>query len=98
MVGDFSARTPMLVTEKLTGGVKGCMGFVFDEQTGYYAPNTVLNFDIRTYLTNQLRIVATFRKKKKEAEAYSEIVYAAKKNQSKRVTVSRKIYIFVKIA
>lgn len=62
MVGDFSARTPVLVTEKLAGGVKGCMGFVLDEETGYYAPNTVLNLDIRTYLTNQLRIVATFRK------------------------------------
>lgn len=93
MVGDFSARTPMLVTEKLTGGVKGCMGFVFDEQTGYYAPNTVLNFDIRTYLTNQLRIVATFRKKKKEAEAYSEIVYAAKKSIQKSYGFKKDIHI-----
>ncbi|MEG2122716.1 MAG: PBECR4 domain-containing protein [Clostridium sp.] len=78
MIGDFAARTPVLVTEKLAGGVKGCMGFVFDEKTGYYAPNTVLNIDIRTYVTNQLRVVATFRKKKREVD-YSEIVYASKK-------------------
>ena len=42
----------MLVAEKLAGGVKGCMGFVLDEETGYYTPNTVLNFDIRT-LSNE---------------------------------------------
>lgn len=78
MVGDFSARAPVLVTEKLAGGVKGCMGFVLDEETGYFAPNTVLNLDIRAYMTNQLRIVATFRKKKRE-DRYVEIVYLAKK-------------------
>ncbi|MEG2700172.1 MAG: hypothetical protein RR995_03140, partial [Hungatella sp.] len=36
------------------------------------------NIDIRTYVTNQLRVVATFRKKKREVD-YSEIVYASKK-------------------
>lgn len=78
MVGDFSARTPVLVTEKLAGGVKGCMGFVYDQESGYYAPNTILNLDIRTYITNQQRIVATFRKTKKAA-TYTEMVYLAKK-------------------
>ena len=53
MIGDFSARTSLLVTEKLAGGIKGCMGFVRDEGTGYYVPNTVLSLDIRKYIKNQ---------------------------------------------
>lgn len=96
MVGDFSARTPVLVTEKLAGSVKGCMGFVFDEKSGYYAPNTVLNLDIRTYLTNQLRIVATFRKKKRE-DAYSEIVYAAKKINTRELRLPDKYTYLLKL-
>ena len=78
IVGDFSARTPVLVTDKLVGGVKGCIGFVYEQTTGFYAPNTVLNLDIRTYISNQLRIIATYRKKKTDS-GYEEIVYAAKK-------------------
>lgn len=78
MVGDYSLRAPLLVTEKLAGGVRGCMGFVFDKKTGYYVPNTILNLDIRTYISNQVRVIATFRKNKDE-EKYSEIVYKAKK-------------------
>lgn len=78
IVGDYSARAPLLVTEKLAGGVRGCMGFVYDEQTGYYAPNTILNLDIRTYIKEQLRVIATFRKRKAD-EKYSEVVYLAKK-------------------
>ncbi len=78
IVGDFSARTPVLVTDKLVGGVKGCIGFVYERTTGFYAPNTVLNLDIRTYISNQLRIIATYRKKKTDS-GYEEIVYAAKK-------------------
>ena len=78
IVRDFSARTPVLVTDKLVGGVKGCIGFVYERTTGFYAPNTVLNLDIRTYISNQLRIIATYRKKKTDS-GYEEIVYAAKK-------------------
>lgn len=78
IVRDFSARTPVLVTDKLVGDVKGCIGFVYEQTTGFYAPNTVLNLDIRTYISNQLRIIATYRKKKTDS-GYEEIVYAAKK-------------------
>lgn len=67
IVRDFSARTPVLVTDKLVGGVKGCIGFVYERTTGFYAPNTVLNLDIRTYISNQLRIIATYRKKKTDS-------------------------------
>ncbi len=78
MIGDFSARTSLLVTEKLAGGIKGCMGFVRDEGTGYYVPNTVLNLDIRKYIKNQQRVLVTLRKRK-ITRTYSEIAYVAKK-------------------
>lgn len=96
MVGDFSARTPVLVTEKLAGGVRGCMGFVFDEEAGYYTPNTVLNLDIRTYLTNQLRIVVAFRKKKSQ-DYYSEIVYIAKKINPRELRFPEKYTYLLKL-
>lgn len=78
MIGDFSARTSLLVTEKLAGGIKGCMGFVRDEGTGYYVPNTVLSLDIRKYIKNQQRVLVTLRKRK-ITRTYSEIAYVAKK-------------------
>lgn len=58
MVGDFSARTPVLVTEKLAGNIKGCIGFIYDDRKHFYVPNTVLNLDIRTYISNQQRVIA----------------------------------------
>ena len=84
MVGDFSARTPLLTTEKLAGGVKGCMGFVRDRQTDYYVPNTVLNIDMRKYVSDQCRVIAILRKYKKE-KVYSEIVYRNKKSDLSRL-------------
>ena len=64
MIGDFSARTSLLVTEKLAGGIKGCMGFVRDEGTGYYVPNTVLNLDIRKYRKISREFLSHFEKEK----------------------------------
>lgn len=97
IVGDYSARAPLLITEKLAGGVKGCMGFVFDEETGYYAPNTILNLDIRTYIENQLRVIATFRKGKDD-EKYSEIVYKAKKVDWSKIKFPEEYtYLFDKV-
>lgn len=43
-----------------------------------YAPTTVLNLDMRLSIQNKQRIIATYRKHKKE-EAYTELVYKAKK-------------------
>jgi len=36
-----------------------------------------INLDIRTYIQNQQRVIATYRKSKSD-DRYSEIVYAAK--------------------
>jgi hypothetical protein len=75
-IGDYTASNPKLYTEKLAGSIKGCMGFV-RTKTGRHVPNTVLNIDMRKYISNQLRVLATYRKKKKD-DCYEELVYKAK--------------------
>ena len=78
MIGDYNARRPALFTEKLVGGVRACVGFVYDKARKCYVPNTVLNIDMRDNITNRLRIIAAFRKSRK-VEQYAEVVYKAKK-------------------
>lgn len=77
-IGDFSGNRAKLYTEKLAGNTKACIGFIFSDLSGHYVPNTVLNIDIRDYIKNPLRIIATYRKKKDEP-SYTELVYKAKK-------------------
>lgn len=78
-VGDYNSSRPLLVTDKLAGGVKCCMGFVADEKKKpFFAPNSVMNEDIRKLTNSRLRIVATYRKKVTDAY-YNEIVYKAKR-------------------
>lgn len=48
------------------------------ESKARYVPNTVLKVDIRDYITNPTRVIAVFRKCRKDA-AYSELTYTAKK-------------------
>ena len=76
-IGDFKSRTPKLYTEKLVGGMKACVGFVCDCNSGFYYPNTVLKIDIRDHISNPMRIVAIFRKEKTN-DKYEEITYKAK--------------------
>lgn len=78
MLGDCTAQTVKLYTEKLVGGVKACVGFVADKTSGRYVPNTVLQADIREYCTDYARVIAVFRKQKQEA-AYAEVTYRAQK-------------------
>lgn len=78
MVGTYKGNRPKLETDRLAGGVKACMGFVFSQETQFYVPNTVLNEDVRDVTGSKLRIIATFRKMIDE-ERYYERVYMAKK-------------------
>lgn len=77
MVGDFNGCNPKLYTEKLTGGVKACLGFVKTHRAEY-VPNTVLNTDIRTVTKISQQVIATYRRKN-SASPYQELVYKAKK-------------------
>ena len=76
-IGDFHAGNPKLYTEKIAGSVKGGIGFVRNKY-GRYIPNTILKADIRKYVRNQARVIATFRKRRGD-QLYTELVYRAKK-------------------
>ena len=78
MIGDYNNLKPKLYTERIAGSISGCIGFVQDEGTGRYVPNTVLDSDIRDVVYLPYRIIATFRKQRMDT-FYSEIVYLAKK-------------------
>lgn len=86
MSGDYNFRKPMLVTDKLAGGIKGCVGFVFDPQIQSYVPNTVLNEDIRINVCNQKRIILAYRKERTQ-EKYSERVYQARNINWNRISL-----------
>lgn len=78
-IGEFNESGVDLYTEKLVGGVKGCIGVRADKLTGLLVPNTVLNKDIRECTKQpRARIIVTYRKNDSD-KAYSEIVYTAKK-------------------
>jgi hypothetical protein len=78
MSGDYNLRKPVLVTEKLAGGVRGCVGFIYDDSLKCYVPNTVLNEDIRLNIKNQQRVILVYRKNIPDVR-YEERVYNAKK-------------------
>lgn len=78
MIGDYNSRNPKLVTDKLAGSTAACMGFVPTGPSHRYVPNTVLKVDIRDYISNQVRVIAVYRKPM-DAEQYDEATYFAKK-------------------
>ena len=89
MTGDFTRTGIQLYTEKISGGINGCMGFVKDKD--YYAPNTVLKEDIRNITSSpQHRIVATFIKNIRD-EKYTELSYLAKKLDINELKKSKQI-------
>lgn len=77
MIGDYNTRSPKLLTEKLAGNVRACMGFVSVKSSVRYVPNTLLKTDIRQNTSGTLRIIATYRKKM-DQPLYRELTYAAK--------------------
>jgi len=86
MIGDYNMSQPKLYTEKMAGGVSGCVGFIKSEGKGRYIPNTVLKGDIRERTKTADRIIATYRKRREE-ERYTEIVYLAKKVDWQHITL-----------
>lgn len=77
MLGNYNLSRPTLYTEKLAGSMKACVGFVEDKQTGHFVPNTVLKDNIKTVVTNYVRIIAVFRKDLHD-DSYHEVTYVAK--------------------
>lgn len=53
------------------------MGFIFDSKISEYVPNTVIQEDIRDLVSNQVRVIAVYRKDI-NADYYDEITYIAR--------------------
>ena len=60
------------------------MGFI--NVKGVFTPNTVLNKDVRDYIKDSVRIIATFRKSNAD-DMYSELTYKAKKVDWTRIKI-----------
>ena len=75
MLGDYSGGRMSLLTERLAGGIRGSIGFVYDRN--YYYPNTVLKGDIRDSIDRPRRVLAVFRKDI-SSKKYEECTYVAK--------------------
>ncbi len=78
MIGDFTDRGPKLYTEKVAGGVCGCIGFVNDKNTGLNVPNTLLKKDIRDVTASPVQKIYAVFSKSYMAEKYSVLEKADK--------------------
>ncbi len=78
MIGDHNSLKPKLTTDKLAGNIKMCMGFQYNEDDSEYVPNTILREDMRNIISNQLQIIATYRKNIRD-EKYQELTYKSPK-------------------
>ena len=85
MIGNYNGRQPLLYTEKLVGGVKWAVGFVNVGGGQRYVPNTLLEGDIRDYITDNYRIIAAYIKEIEE-ETFTKKVYEAKKIEYERLS------------
>lgn len=78
MIGGFNKNGFYLDTSHVMGNVRGAMGFVKSEQNpNFYAPNTVLEGDVRDRVIKPYKILAMLCKQIK-APLYSDVCYLAK--------------------
>lgn len=78
----YDVYRPKLVTDKLIGNIRGCIGF---KNTNWgLVPNTLLNIDIRDMSKNCKQILYTMRKNHSDM-CYSDIVYVAKKSDRTQI-------------
>jgi hypothetical protein len=90
MVGDFNNSRIKLETDRIAGSTHGCMGFVVDNNTGFYVPNTLLKEDLRDITTKTHRVLAVYSKSKWQAH-YSVLRYTAKGISANQVEWNPKI-------
>ena len=87
MLGTYNNCNPILMTEKIAGGVNACIGFVLNDGCGPYVPNTLLKGNIKDYTYETFRIIAIFRKNITDNE-FCEVTYLAKKVEWKKLFFS----------
>ncbi len=78
MIGDFSGNGFKLKTEKLVGNISGAIGFIKQKNNDFYIPNTLLNCDIRDYITGSHQIKAIYKKHRNDSHYSIEPVYISK--------------------
>ena len=88
----YSNTQPRLYTERIAGNVTACIGFVVDNNNGYYVPNTCLFQDIRTLGMQANQILAVLSKPaSKEFSLYSTVEYRAKGFRFRTVQTVKRI-------
>ncbi len=88
MIGDFCGSNIFLQTDKVTGNINACMGFI--KENNIYIPNTVLKDDIRNIVNNQSKIIAIFKKEITE-NLYKNITYLKKEYEVKDILINNEI-------
>lgn len=91
MIGDFTGKGPKLYTEKVAGGICGCIGFVKDRNTRLNVPNTLLKKDIRDVTASPVQKVYAVLSKGYMAEKYSILEKVDKGIDIKEYFFSREI-------
>lgn len=82
LMGDFNHSKNYLVTEKLIGNVRGCLGF---KRVGsYYIPNTLLQGDIRN-LTYKANSVICVLEKSRFDRLYQKVRYIKTARTQKKI-------------
>ena len=78
MIGSFKGEPlQQLLTEKLAGHSKGCMGFVFDQDESFLVPNTTLYGNTREMIIENNQIIAVYMADINAAK-YDTLCYIAK--------------------
>lgn len=77
MIGDYRENHINLYSEKIAGSVNACLGFVLDNNSSFYVPNTVLKEDIRKVTITTYRIFAVLSKKIND-NCYSKVLKIGK--------------------
>ena len=77
MTVTYNGSRPYLICDRFAGTTKCALGFI-KESTGYFAPTSCLNEDIRNLGDSPSRILAIFTKNTSE-KIYTSIKYVAKK-------------------
>lgn len=89
MIGTYNSNKPYLLTDKIAGSVKACIGFVVDSTQNCYVPNTLLKEDIRHTVYSYVQVIAAFRKDATE-EKYNELTYRSKKVEWDKIKLPEK--------
>ena len=99
MIGAYSGNRIYLTSDMCFGGVYCYLGLMADEnkhnlKNGIYVPNSLINGNIKEDTNNQEKILAIFRKNKKDTK-YKELTYLAKDVDLNQLKKYIKEYIYL---